>query len=81
MAIVGQNATEESRAEIRDPRSRFIASIACFPELYGGKLVRLALGVLNHEHVPPAVYTEHVILGRDNIEKYYNGGRGARSSR
>lgn len=75
VAVVGQNATEESRAEIRNPASRFIASIAYFPELYGGKLVRLALGILNREHVAPAVYTEHVILAHDNIDRYYKGAR------
>jgi len=71
-AIVGHNAAE-GRDEIRNPASRLIASIAYFPERYGEKLIRLALSLLSGEQVPPAVYTEHVILDRHNIDKYYSG--------
>jgi ribose transport system substrate-binding protein len=71
VAIVGQNATRESREEIRNPDSRFIASVAYFPERYGGKLIRLAVSMLNRETVPPAVHTEHVVIDSRNVEKYY----------
>jgi ribose transport system substrate-binding protein len=71
VAVVGQNATQESREEIRNPRSRFIASIAYFPERYGGKLIRLAASILNREPVPPAVYTEHLVIDCRNVEKFY----------
>ncbi len=77
VAIVGQNATEESREEIRNPNSRFIASIAYFPERYGAKLIGLAMSIINREPAPPAMYTEHTVLDRYNIEKYYGGGRRA----
>ncbi len=75
VAIVGQNGTE-SRAELRKPGSALIASIAYFPERYGEKLVALARSIVNHERVPPAVYTEqeHVVLDRRNIAKYYPRG-------
>lgn len=76
VAIVGQNATQESRQEIRDPNSRFIASIAYFPERYGARLIRLAMAIVNREPVPPAVYTEHAILDRHNIDRYYGNGSG-----
>jgi ribose transport system substrate-binding protein len=75
VAIVGQNATEESREEIRSPHSRLIASVAYFPERYGNKLLRLALAILNREPVPPAVYTEHVVLEQQNIDRYYAAPR------
>ncbi len=78
VAIVGQNATEESREEIRNPASRLIASIAYFPERYGGKLINLALSIIHRQPVPPAVYTDHLILDRYNIEKYYGGTLSAR---
>lgn len=71
VAIVGQNACEEGREEIRNPASRFIASIAYFPERYGSRLIRLSQSILNREPVPPAVYTEHVVLDRANIDEYY----------
>ena len=71
VVIVGQNATQESREEIRNPRSRFVASIAYFPERYGDKLIRLATSMLNREPVPPAVYIEHVVIDSRNVEKFY----------
>ena len=71
VVIVGQNATQESREEIRNPRSRFVASIAYFPERYGDKLLRLATSMLNREPVPPAVYIEHLVIDSRNVEKFY----------
>jgi ribose transport system substrate-binding protein len=71
VAIVGQNASEEGRHELRNPASCFIASIAYFPERYGAKLIRLSHSILSREAVPPAIYTEHVVLDRNNIDKYY----------
>jgi ribose transport system substrate-binding protein len=71
VVIVGQNATQESRQEIRNPRSRFIASIAYFPERYGDRLIRLAVSILNRELVPPAVYIDHMVIDRHNVEKFY----------
>jgi ribose transport system substrate-binding protein len=70
-AIVGQNATAESRAEIAKLGSPLIASVAYFPENYGEKLIRLALAMLNREQAPLAVYTDHVLLDRHNLERYY----------
>ena len=71
IAVVGQNATEEARTEIRHPDSRLIASIAYFPERYGEKLVRLALAMMSRERVPPAVYVEHMVLDHNNIDRIY----------
>jgi ribose transport system substrate-binding protein len=71
VAVVGQNATEEGRREICNPSSRFIASIAYFPEQYGSKMLRLALSILHHEAVPPAVFTQHLVIDRTNIHQYY----------
>lgn len=80
VAIVGHNAIEEALCEIRDPASRLIASIAYFPERYGEKLVRLAQSILRREPVPPAVYTEHVVLDRHNVDTYYGSHTGAGTS-
>jgi ribose transport system substrate-binding protein len=73
VAIVGQNATAESRKEIRNPHSRFIASIAYFPERYGERLVRVVSALYNREPVAPAVYTEHLVIDSHNVEKFYRG--------
>jgi ribose transport system substrate-binding protein len=71
VAIVGQNAAREGQAEIRRRNSRMIASVAYFPERYGPNLVRLAADMAAGRQVPPAVYTEHLVLDRRNIESFY----------
>jgi len=72
-AIVGQNGTAESRRELAVKDSALIASVAYFPEKYGEKLVRLARAVQNRERTPLAVYTDHVLLDRDSVQRYYPG--------
>lgn len=69
--VVGQNATAESRAEIRHGGSPLIASVAYFPERYGERLAGLAMSMINHEKTPLAVYTDHVLLDSRNIGSYY----------
>ncbi len=70
-AIVGQNGEPEARAELRLAKTRLIASVAYFPEQYGEGLVRLALDVLLHKAVPPAVFTKHQIITPDNVDHFY----------
>ena len=48
-----------------------IASVAYFPEQYGPNLVRLAADMAAGRHLPPAVYTEHMVLDRQNIDRVY----------
>jgi ribose transport system substrate-binding protein len=90
VVIVGHNAMQEGRAQIRKPNSPFIASVAYFPERYGDKLVRLACAIANGEHVSPAAYTDHIVIDRNNIDRLYptsapspepTGSRPDRSSR
>lgn len=69
--VVGQNATAESRAEIRRNDSPLIASVAYFPERYGDRLAALAMSMLSREQTPLAVYTDHVLLDAHNIARYY----------
>lgn len=69
--IVGQNAELEARAELRIPHTRFVASVAYFPEKYGDGLLRLALEILSRKAVPPAVFTNHQIITPDNVDHFY----------
>lgn len=69
--VVGQNAEPEARAELRDPHTRFVASVAYFPEKYGDGLLRLALDILARKAVPPAVFTNHQIITPDNVDHFY----------
>lgn len=71
VAIVGQNAAGEVHRELADPASPLVASVAYFPERYGGRLVQLCERILRGDAVPPAVLVEHVVLTRENWREYY----------
>lgn len=71
VAIAGHNAMHESRVEIRKPNSPFIASVAYFPERYGPKLLKLATAIVEGEAVPPAAYTDHLVIDRSNVDILY----------
>jgi len=68
---MGQNATLEARAEIRRPGSRLAGSVAYFPERYGDEIFRLAGNILANQPVPPAVFTRHELITRDNVDGIY----------
>jgi ribose transport system substrate-binding protein len=70
-AIVGHDAGIEARQEMRRPSTRLIGSVALFPETYGSRLIKLALDILEKKHVPPAVFTQHVLVTAKNIDKVY----------
>jgi ribose transport system substrate-binding protein len=70
-AIMGQNATPEARAEIRQPKTRLIGSVAYFPEKYGAGLIQLSLDILNQRQVPPAVFVEHKLVTPTTVDHYY----------
>jgi ribose transport system substrate-binding protein len=70
-AIVGQNAEPDARAELREARTPLIASVGYFPEKYGDGVIKLALNLLSHKPVPPAVFVRHQIVTRDNVDHLY----------
>jgi ribose transport system substrate-binding protein len=70
-AIVGQNAAREGQIEIRRRKSCMIASVAYFPEKFGPPIVRLAMDIAAGRQVPPAMYTNHMIVTRQNIDDIY----------
>jgi ribose transport system substrate-binding protein len=71
-AIVGQAASLEARRELRRPSTRFIGTVAYFPEFYGAQLVKLALEILDKKCVPPAVFTQHELVTPANVDKVYS---------
>jgi ribose transport system substrate-binding protein len=71
-AIVGQNAELDARAELREPRTPFVASVAYFPERYGDGLIRLALDILARRHVPPALFIRHQLVTPENVDHVYS---------
>ena len=70
-AIMGQNASPEGRAELRGKGSRLVGSVAYFPEKYGAAIVNLALDILHHRAVPPAVFAKHELVTADNVNHVY----------
>jgi ribose transport system substrate-binding protein len=70
-AVLGQNGSPEARQELRKDNSRFVGSVAYFPETYGEGLVRLALDLLNRRFVAPAVLTQHKLLTALNVDRVY----------
>jgi ribose transport system substrate-binding protein len=62
VVIVGQGADRRVREEMGNLGCRIIGSTAYEPELYGEKLIPLALKILRGEPVPPAVYIDHVFI-------------------
>lgn len=73
VVIVGQGADRRVRHEIRQRRTRIVGSTAFRPELYGEKLIDLAVQILEGKPVPPAVYMEPLFIDAANIDDYYVG--------
>ena len=70
-AVMGHNASPEGRAELRQPGTRLIGSVAYFPEKYGAEIVAVALDLLNRRPVPPAVFVKHQLVTPDNVDHIY----------
>jgi ribose transport system substrate-binding protein len=70
-AIMGHNASPEGRAELRQPNSRLLGSVAFFPERYGEDLIRVSLDILNRRPVPPAVFVEHKLITPGTVDHFY----------
>lgn len=70
-AVAGQNAEPDARAELREPRSPLVASVAYFPEKYGEGLIRLALDILGQRRVPPAVFVNHELITPATVDHFY----------
>lgn len=65
---VGQNADRIGLDALRRPDFPFIATTRYGAEDYGTRLLELALLILNRQPVPPAVYTDHTLIHRGNLD-------------
>lgn len=70
-AVMGQNASEEARTEVRKPGSRLVGSVAYFPERYGEAAISLALNILQGKHTPPAIFVKHQLVSKETIDEIY----------
>jgi ribose transport system substrate-binding protein len=74
-AVMGQNASPEGRAELREPGTRLIGSVAYFPEKYGSEIVAVALDILHRRPVPPAVFVKHQLVTPETVDHIYPNDR------
>jgi ribose transport system substrate-binding protein len=74
-AIMGQNASPEGRAELREPNTSFVGSVAFFPERYGPDLIKVSLDILNKRPVPPAVFVDHKLVTPMTVDHFYPNDR------
>ena len=79
-AIAGQDGSLAARDEMRRSSSRLLCSVAYFPETYGERIIRLALDVLKHKPVAPAVFVQHELLTPQNVDKVYPNDTWMKSS-
>ena len=79
-AIAGQDGSLAARDEMRRSSSRLLCSVAYFPETYGERIIRLALDVLKHKPVAPAIFVQHELLTPQNVDKVYPNDTWMKSS-
>lgn len=70
-AAMGQNASVEARTELRKPSTRFVGSIAYFPERYGKGIIPLCIDLLERRPVPPAIFVRHQLVTKDSVDRIY----------
>jgi ribose transport system substrate-binding protein len=70
-AVISQNASLRVRRELLRRNPMLIGAVDYFPHHYGEKIVQIALTLLEGRPVPPAVYTDHVLLTSDNLKRIY----------
>jgi len=68
---VSQNACIEARREMRQPKSRLVASVGFFPERYGETVIALALDKIQGRHIPSATFVKHQVITVENVDKFY----------
>jgi ribose transport system substrate-binding protein len=70
-AVMSQDAELSARAEMRRPGTRMIGSVAYFPEMYGRRIIALARRILAGPPPPRAVFTRHVLVTPENVDRIY----------
>jgi len=71
IAVAAVDASPRGRETIRKPNSRQIGSTASFPEKYGEKLIPAMIKLIDGETLPDKLYTDHVFITKENVDRYY----------
>lgn len=70
-AVIAQNASARIRRELFRRNRMLIGAVDFFPQHYGSKIIPLALSILEGKPVPPAIYTDHLLLTPQNVGQVY----------
>jgi ribose transport system substrate-binding protein len=70
-AVISQNASGRIRRELLRHNPMLIGAVDFFPQYYGTKAIQLALEILTGRPTPPAVYTDHMLITCDNVNRVY----------
>ena len=70
-AVVSQNVSKRIRRELRRGNPMLIGGVDYAPHTYGEHVLPMALDILTGQLVPPAAYTEHVLINADNLDHIY----------
>jgi ribose transport system substrate-binding protein len=71
IVIVGGGGDQTAIAELKKPDNAFKGSVAFFPDRYGEFLVPITKNMLAGIPVDPDNFNEHLVLTRENINKWY----------
>ncbi|MPY87685.1 MAG: substrate-binding domain-containing protein [Luteitalea sp.] len=69
--VMGQNASQDARMELRRKGTPLIGSVAYFPERYGDSVIRLTETILAGKLVPPAMFTRHELVTTGTVDSLY----------
>ncbi|BCX03334.1 MAG: hypothetical protein KatS3mg053_1272 [Candidatus Roseilinea sp.] len=70
-AVVSQNVSKSIRRELRRNNPMLIGGVDYFPQIYGERVIPLALQILAGQSAPPAAYTDHVLVTAENVHRLY----------
>ena len=70
-AVVSQNVSKRVRRELREGNPMLIGGVDYCPDTYGEYALDMALNILTGQLVPPAAYTEHLLVNADNVDLIY----------
>ena len=74
---VGQGADLPGTSLIHEgsiEETKYISTVAYYPERYGEFLVNIAIDVIEGRPVPQEVHMQHMIIDRSNVDEFYPQG-------
>jgi ribose transport system substrate-binding protein len=70
-AVFGFGGNHETRMSLRAPATKLAGCVGFRPEVYGERLVKTAIRILENRPTPPAIFVEHLVLHAGNVDHLY----------